>query len=442
MGKKIQYLGNYFLKHELVSGSIYIFIGSIIANIFNLFFNLFMSRNLTVEGFGILTSTFSLIGLIAIPAGSIIPTIISFAGSHFAKEEYGSVKALFLKIIKPLLVISLTVLFCFIFFVNHIGNFFKITDRSIIVIAGISAAFAYIGILSNGLLQAKLAFKYISFTNLIGSMLRFMVGVGLVFLGFGVGGAVWAAFITGFIPSILGFVYLRSVFMSRINKASKINFKSILSYGIPSSFAVLGMTSLISVDILLVKHFFDPLQAGVYAGLSLIGKIIFFFTAPIGSVMFPLIVKKHAKSESYNNIFKMAIAMVFIPSVFISIFYFLYPDLIIGLIVKNEAYKSASGLLGLFGVFITIYSLITLFIYYFLSIRKTSIYIPVLFAAMSQLLLITFYHSSLLTVVAISLLVALILLVALVIYYIKVYGEYKKAYNEQITIGIAGEIRY
>ena len=441
MKKKARYLGNFLLKHELVTGSIYIFLGSIIANVFNLFFSLFMSRNLTVEGFGILASTFSLISLIAIPAGSIIPTIVSFAGSHFAKEDYGSVKAFFLKIIKPLLMASIVMLFCFFVFAGYIGDFFKIEDRTIIVIIGISVAFAYIGILSSGLLQAKLAFKYISFTNLIGSISKFVIGAGLVFLGLGVKGAVWAVFIAGLIPSILGFIYLKSVFISKINKASKTNFKNILSYGIFSSFAMLGMTSLISTDILLVKHFFDPLQAGIYAGLSLVGKVIYFFTGAIGGVMFPLIVKKHAKNENYNNIFKMAIAMVFIPSVFISIFYFLYPDFSISFFIKNEIYRSASDLLGLFGVFITIYSLITLFVYYFLSIKKTKVCIPVLTAALIQLLLITLYHSSLFTVVAISLSVALILLATLVIYYIKIYGKYRKL-NKQAMIGVTGQIGY
>jgi O-antigen/teichoic acid export membrane protein len=275
-----------------------------------------------VEGFGILASAFSLISLIAIPAGSIIPTIVSFAGSHFAKEDYGSVKALFFKIIKPLLIVSVFALFIFITFAGYIGDFFKIADHSIIVIVGVAVAFAYIGVVSSGLLQAKLAFKYISFTSLIGSISKFVIGAGLVFLGLGVKGAIWAVFIAGVIPSILGFIYLKSVFISTIGKASKINFKSILSYGIPSSIAMLGMTSLISTDILLVKHFFDPLQAGVYAGLSLVGKVIFFFTGSIGGVMFPLIVKKHAKNESYNNIFKMAVVMVLIPSVFILHFIF------------------------------------------------------------------------------------------------------------------------
>ncbi|MDP2684882.1 MAG: hypothetical protein Q8P20_07665, partial [bacterium] len=104
-------------------------------------------------------------------------------------------------------------------------------------------------------------------------------------------------------------------------------------------------------------------------------------------------------------------------------------DLLISFIIKNEAYRSASNLLGLFGVFITIYSLIALFVYYFLSTKKTNVYIPVIIAALSQLLLLTFYHGSLFVVVAISLLVALILLVILIAYYMRTHGEYGKVSN-------------
>jgi len=441
MKDKALHLGAKFLKQELISGSIYIFIGSIIANISNLFFNLFVSRNLTVEGYGILTSTISLVSLMVIPVGSIIPTVVSFAGSRFAKEDYGSVKALFLKITKPLLVISFIIFFCFIIFAGHIGDFFQIADQSIIVIAGIIVALSYVGVVNSGLLQARLAFKFISFSNLISAITKLLVGVILVFLGFNVKGAIWAVFISGIIPFILGFIYLRFVFMSKsIISSNKIHFKNLLSYGIPSSLATLGMMSLISTDILLVKHFYDPLQAGIYAGLSLVGKVIFFFTAPIGSVMFPLLVKKYAKSEKYNNVFKMAVALVFVPSAVLSMIYFLYPEFIIKFFIKNEAYISASSLLGLFGLFTTTYSLISLFTYYFLSVKKTNVYIPVVFFAVVQVLLIVFYHDSFFRVVIISLVVSLLLLSTLLFYYIKVHGEYKKIKRRVVTVSVPNEI--
>ncbi len=421
MKDKALFLGKRFLKQELVKGSIYIFIGSTFANIFNFLFNLFMSRNLAVEDYGILTSVIVLLALMTTPVGAVIPTVVNFAGSRFAKEEYEQVRTFFLKIIKPLILVGFFLLFCFIVFTKTIGDFFHIKDQSLIVITGLIVFLGYIGVVNSGLLQAKLSFKFISFSNLVSSLFKLIAGVSLVFfLGFKLKAVMWVIFISSAIPFVISFIPLNFLFKSQGHISNKIHFKELFSYGVPSALAALGLTSLISMDILLVKHFYDPLQAGIYAGLSLVGRVIFFFTAPIGTVMFPLIVQKHERHENYNNIFKMAIVLVFIPSILISIFYFLYPDFAIGFFIKNKVYLSASHLLGLFGLFITIYSLISLFVYYFLSIKKTKVYIVVVFSAIVQAVLITLYHDSLLKVVVISLIVSVILLGSLLFYYIKV----------------------
>lgn len=417
---KALFLSKRFLKQELVKGSIYIFIGSIFANIFNFLFNLFMSRNLAVEDYGILASVISLIALVTTPVGAVIPTVINFAGSRFAKEEHEEIRIFFLKIIKPLIFIGFIFLFSFIIFTKRIGYFFHISDQSLIVIAGIIVFVIYVGVINGGLLQAKLAFKFISFSNFISSFIKLLAGVFLVFLGFNLKGVMWALALSSIVPWFVSFIPLRFLFRRQRHVSNIIHFKNLLSYGIPSSLATLGLASLISTDILLVKHFYDPQQAGVYAGLSLVGKVIFFLTAPIGTVMFPLVVQKYARNENYNNILKVAIALVFIPSILISIFYFLYPDFVIGFFIKNKIYLSASRLLGLYGIFITIYAIISLLVYYFLSIKKTKVYIAVIFSAIVQALLITLYHDSLFKVVIISLTVSAILLVSLLFYYVKV----------------------
>lgn len=442
MRKKVLSFGRKFLRQELVSGSIYIFIGSIFGNVINFLFNLFMSRNLAVEDYGVITSAISLIMLTTIPIGAVIPTVVNFAGLTFAKGDYGVIKTFFFKIIKPLVFISLIILFCFIVFAKNIGDFFHIKDQFLIIIVGLIVSLAYIGIINSGLLQAKLEFKFISFSNFIGSFIKLLVGVLLVFLGFNLRGAMWALFLSSLIPFILSFIPLRIIFKSQDHISNTIHFKNFLSYGVPSSLATLGLMSLISTDILLVKHFYDPLHAGVYAGLSLVGRVIFFLTAPISMVMFPLVVQKHAKNENYDNIFKMAIALVFFPSVLISILYFLYPDLAIIFFIKNKTYLSASHLLGLFGVFITIYSLISLFTYYFLSIKKTKVYIPIVLSAITQLVLIYFNHDSLFKVVIISLVISIILLFSLLTYCIKVYRERRMLGKVNVVVNIPSDIRY
>jgi len=412
----------------------YIFIGSILANIFNLFFNIYMSRNLIPQDYGTLISLVSLISLASIPIGSVIPAVVNFSAPHFAKLDDIVVKAFFFKIIKPVIFISLAILFGFVILSKQIGNFFNISDASLIVIAGFIIAILYIGTISSALLQSKLEFKFISFLSFISALIKVGIGVGLVSLGLQVKGAMLSYFVAIIIPFLIGFVPLRFILKKGERAVNKIHFKDIVPYGAPAAIATFGLTSLISTDILLIKHFYNPTEAGMYAILSLVGKAIFYFTAPIGTVMFPLIIQKHTKNEDFNNIFKMAIGMVAIPSILISIFYFMQPEFAIRLFVKRDVLFSGSNILGIFGIFITIYSLVSLFVYYFLSIKKTKVYLPVIFSALTQGIAINFFHSSLLQVVLISLGVSTSLLIVLTIYYIKLYREFKKVKKTAIFV--------
>lgn len=428
MRNKAVLFGKRILKQELVKGSMYIFVGMLIANVFNFLFNLFMSRNLAVEDYGILTSAISLVTLVITPFISIIPTIVNFTGSSFAKQDFEQARLFLLKITKPLILVGFVFLFTFIFFANEIGNFFNIKDESIIVIVGFIIFVSYLGIINTGVLQAKLEFKFISLSNVVSALIKLLVGVILVFFGFGLKGAIWVLFFSGIGLFVISFIPLRFIF--KIKRKSReipaIHFRELLSYGAPSAIATLSLISLISMDILLVKHFFDPLQAGIYAGLSLVGRVIFFLTAPISMVMFGLIVQKREKGENYEGIFKTAILLVVIPSILISVFYFLYPNFTIGFFIKNKIYLSVSSLLGLFAVFISTYSLSSLFVFYFLSIKKTKVYMIVASCSIAQVILIILYHDSLYNVVTISLAVSIILFILLLSYFIKIIVDRNK----------------
>src|SRR5436305_12878354 len=104
MKAKIQKL----LKHPLIYGSTIIALGSLAANFFNFLYNLFMSRNLTVEDYGTLASLISLLSLPVLISNAISPTIVKFAGNYFATQKYGLLRGLYIKILKLYVYISAT----------------------------------------------------------------------------------------------------------------------------------------------------------------------------------------------------------------------------------------------------------------------------------------------------------------------------------------------
>ena len=404
------------INHPLISGTLVIFLGSLFCNICNFLFNLFMSRNLSVSDYGILASLMSLLTLATLPAGSIIPTIINFAASYFAKGELNLVRGLFFKVTKLSFLAGFCIFLVFFLFVESISQFFNISSESLIILLGFVIFLSYAGVINGALLQAKLAFGFISFNSLLGTILKLLLGVILVFLGFAVSGAMWAIFWTGLISYALSFIPLRFLFKKGA-AVSKIEIGKLFAYGAPAAISLFGLTSFVTTDILLVKHFFPPAQAGIYAGLSLVGRVIFFFSAPISTVMFPLIVQKHAKEENYKNIFKIALFLVFLSSMALTIFYFLFPEFVIKFFIKREEYLIISPLLGLFSLFITAYSLLSIMTNFYLSIKKTKIYIPITLAAIFQAILIFYLHQNFLQIIIISLSITILLLVSLLLYY-------------------------
>lgn len=415
---------NCILQNPLISASTIIFIGSNLSNFFNFLFNLFMVRNLSTSDYGTLASLISLLTLLTIPAGSVAPTIVRFAASFFAQSDLSMVRGLYFKVTKLALCLGFPVFIIFSIFHQGIAKFFNISNDSLMILVGFMFFISFLAIGNAPLLQAKLVFTFITISNLFGSFLKLFLGLVLVYLGFSIWGAMLAVFFSFLIPYLFSFWELRFLFKPNTQNI-KINTKELVVYGAPAAMAFFSLVSLTSTDILLVKHFFQPQLAGLYAGTSLLAKIIFFLTAPISSVMFPLIVQKHTRKENYHNEFKMAFILVLLPSVFLTVLYFLFPEFIIK-ISSKQVYMQAAPLLGVFGIFITVYALLTVLTNFYLSIKKTQVWIPITLAAIVQALLLWFFHKTFLQIILISLTIASLLLILLVLYYWRLYGERPK----------------
>lgn len=405
-----------FIKHPVIMGSIIVIFGNLFANFFSFLFNLYMSRNLSIENYGTLASVAALISFTTIIASAIGPTVVKFAGDAFSKNKLDVAGGIYIKIIKYLLILCI-----FIFFINqinveNISNFFKIYDKNVLFYTNLIIFFSILSALNLIYLQAKLDFKFQVTVQILLSFIRLVLGAVFVILGFSVGGAILAFLIATIISYIISFKPLSFLF-SKKNLLPVVSTRELLSYGLPSAFTVFGLTSLISTDLILVKHYFSPTAAGIYAGLALVGKIIFYVSGPIANVMFPVVVRKHNNGEKYTPTFFLSIIIVSSASIFISIFYFLFPDFSLLFFLKKNEYLQASSLVGLYGIFISLYSCAFIVANFFLSIRKTKVYIPVIIFAFLQILLIIFYHNSFITIIIISIIITALLNLSLLIYY-------------------------
>lgn len=404
-----------FLNHPLISGTIILVLGSLLANFVNFLFNFYMLRNLSPVDYGTLASIMALITLPLVGANAVQPLIVYFAGTFFAKNELDKIRGLYMKISRFYIFIAIVIFFLFLIFTPQISHFFRINDLYILLITYIIIFFTILIVVNNAFLQAKMAFKFIIFVGFISALIKMASGIIFVTSGFAALGAIIAVLLATVIPYLITFIPIKFIFSKKI-KIPKIETKSLYTYGIPSVLTFLGLNSLISSDIILAKHFFDPKSAGIYAGLSLIGKIIFYVSSPITNVMFPIVVQKHSRNENFTNTFLLSLLLVILPSIPLLIVYAFFPQLVITIFFKKE-YLSISPLVLIFGLFLTIFAPLSLISNFYLSIKKTKIFIPIIIGAMIQIVLISIYHESFIQLIVISMTITLLLLIGLLIYY-------------------------
>lgn len=406
----IKILFSKLIKHPLFAGSVIMIVGSNLVNVLNYIYHLILGRFLGPVNYGELASLISLIGLLGIIPAPLGISIIKYISSAKNNAEIANIISwLKIKIFQVSLVFFIAVLLIS----PIISSFLKIHNVFYLVLIAVSYLFTLQSGLNRSILQGLLKFKEMVITVLVENSTKLILSICFLYLGFQVGGAIFALVVA----ALLGW-YVTNRYL-RYSKTRKPYFtpdiKSMLMFTIPVFIQNFATTSLYSSDVILVKHFFSSHDAGIYASLSTLGKIIFFATGPIGAVMFPLVSQRRARGQDYKKIFNLSLFGTGALGLLVLLVYKFFPEYAIRLLY-GSAYLEASNLLVWFGIFITFFTLSSLIINYSLSLGKTKVVVFPAIAALFQIVLIWFFHESLSSIIFISIIISALLLVALFIY--------------------------
>lgn len=410
------------VKHPLFSGSAIMVVGSNSVNFLNYLYHLLMGKLLGPIGYGELVALISVIGLLGIIPGSISLAITRYVSSaKNTKETNNLISWLRIKIFQTALILFAII----IILAPGISSFLHINKQIYLILIAISYLFSLPSGINRAILQGLLKFKEMVVSVLFENFIKLSMSVLLIYLGFYLFGAMLGLIVATVVGWYLTHYYLRTHFMSRVQKPQKM--KDMIIFTFPVMIQAIATTSLYTSDLILVKHFFSSHDAGIYAALSTLGKVIFFGVGPIGAVMFPLVAQRVAKGEDYKKIFCYSFMATIALSLIVLVLYWLFPNPVIRLLYTS-AYLEASNLLVWFGLFISLFSLSSLLISFNLSLGKTKVVLYPLIAAFSQILLIWYNHKNLYTVILISIIVTALLLVSLLIY--STYAKQQRLRNK------------
>ena len=402
-------------KNQLIAGSFILFIGTAVSNFGNYLFHLLMGRMLGPIDYGVLASLISIFYLLSIPVAALVLVIVKYVSALRGEKKLATVNYFYRWINRKLLIFGILGFLIFLIFSSWISSFLHLESNVLLILIGLVS---FIGIFSSinlAALQGFLRFSWYTIIGIVSVIVKLILAIFLVYLSYRVFGAILAILAGMIVSYVLALFYAKKI-IGKKEERQGFNGREVVSYALPVFFSILAFTSLYTTDIVLVRHFLSPQEAGFYAALATLGKIIFFASSPIIMVMFPMVSERHANGKKYINLLSLSLGLVLLACLGISGVYFLFPGLMINILYGSQ-YLSASPYLWLFAIFLSLYSLSSLLVNFYLSVKKVKVVILPVIAAAAQVVLIFLFHQTISQVVWVSISVLGLLLVALLFYF-------------------------
>ena len=377
-------------NNKFLKDNFYLFSGSIVMSAFAFFFHFYLGRTLSIENYGVIGVLLALIGFITIPMQVLQISLTNFVASLKVKNKLEELKYLYHASLK-----KLNRLFFLLFLISlvvniYLSQFLKI-DYLYLTLISLTLIFVPFLSVTRGFLQGLQLFKNLALGLSLEGIAKFVLGVILVSIGLGVGGAISAIVLSILIASIYNYSVLKKQI---IGKYKKFKTKEIYDFAGPVLLTLILLVSFYSLDLILVKHFFTGIEAGNYAVINLMGKIVLFVSFSIIDVMFPKAVELRENGKSHKGLlFNSFLLMSFILVPLLGI-YFFFGEFLVSLLFGAK-YASVGSLIWVYGIFMGGVSISKLFCMYLLSFKKYIYLYFLLLINILEVLFISFNHETL-----------------------------------------------
>lgn len=304
-----------------------------------------------------------------------------------------------------------------VIFSKQLQELFNTSSSSMFVIFGIGVPFYFLMSVNRGVFQGKKAFKSLSITYQAEMLSRLLITLGLIFffnfqssLVIAIG--ILISFGFGLIPFNFKSLNFKTSFAIESSQS-----KLVRNFFIITAFYELTQIIINNSDILLVKHYFEAYEAGLYASLALIGRIVYFIAWMFVMLLLPTVVqlKKEGK-ETAPILFKYVTYIAAIASIII-LCCSLFPETAITLLF-GKSYLTMAPLLWKYALATGLFAISNIFAYYYLSLDR---YVPVIFSGIFGILqmgLVIFFHKSLEQVVHMQVIAMILLLIFQITYFV------------------------
>ncbi|MFH1295425.1 MAG: oligosaccharide flippase family protein [bacterium] len=417
------------LKDPALTGTLIVSMGVFLGSIFSYLLQIGLGHLLSIEDFGLFNAFLSLSVIFGIPAGAVSVSLVKKVAEHLARNDFKTLRTLFWSLSKSSLGFGICLSLLFVIFKSEIAAYLNIPQNGVIFMFAVFLALSFINVAPLAYLQGLLRFKAYAFLSFISQLLRLVIPLGLVYAGFAVKGAYAGLILVGLLSYGVAILLLNKNLKmgvdpenNRMDEYIRAIYRKLLIFSIPVLFINSGVAILNNLDIVMVKHFFSPYEAGVYAGVVTICKVFLFGASIVQIVMFPQISHLYAANANYKKRFFKFLALQLL-LIFGGLFVFSTLPSLINQLMFGGKFADSVPYLPLFALFTAFYILLTFLSMFLLAINKTKAYLIILPAVLLQYLAISAWHTNLFSIIRINIISAGVACLLIVMYVVKSLHE-------------------
>lgn len=387
---------------QVFNGSMIMLVGSTLVSLVNFGYNVAVARLLGPGNFSQAAAAVTLLMLVS----SITLAFQLTCAKFVAKNDSPPTRAyLYRTLRRKAWYVGTTLGGGVIIFSALISDYLRMSTTLILIMAIGIAFYIPLGA-RRGAMLGTAQFSKLSINFILEALVKFITALILVNLGYGVLGAVIAIALSVVVAYSFPWVG------GGLDAPGEAGVPASLSEGMQSIVFFVGQVIINNIDILMVKHFFALSDAGLYAAVALVGRVLYFASWSVVSAMFPI--SASAKPQDQNSsVLIVPLLIVVSIAFFFTVFLGLFPDFVFRMLFGPGFHgQDIEALLALYASTTGAYALAVVLTAYEISRRIANVAWLQLAFSVLVVIGITLFHETLREVVVVQQVLMVLLLIS------------------------------
>jgi len=421
-----RWMPEYASHAKILNGSIILLIGSVVVSLANFGYNIGVARMLGPSDFSHAAAAVTilmLISAITLAFQLVCTKLIARADAVEAKA------AVYQHLRRRAWVIGVGLGIFMLLTTGLLTSYLRLSSPWIMILLAIGLTiYVPLGVKRGGL-QGTCRFSGLAWNMAAEAITKFGGALVLIAMGFGVLGAVAA------ISASVIVAYWLPDRAKELRGTAVAGPAGHVGEGRQAIVFFIGQVIISNIDILMVKHFFRPDDAGLYAAIALVGRLLYFGAWSVVSAMFPVSAERRENSHS-GSLLAIPLLLVTAMSVAFVLLLAAFPTLVFQSLFGAHFHTAVGDLnllLSMNAAATGVYAIAVVLITYEMSRSIANTGWLQLVVSGLIVLGISWFHSTLLEVIVVQQVLRVVLLIAVALPFVKVWATAGGGVHEEAT---------